>query len=119
MLPTSHPAPINSPTTEAQAGAAVLADAFSEFSFAASLLEKSYQELQKEVTQLRAVLAERNQALCSSRAENAQVRLTLRKIVDSLPCGVLVVKASRRITLMNPEASRLLGTSGKANRVAG
>lgn len=113
MLPTSHPAPINPPMTEAQAGAAVLADAFSEFSFAASRLEKSYQELQKEVTQLHAVLAERNQALCSSRAENAQVKLTLRKIVDSLPCGVLVVEASRRITLMNPEASRLLGPQGK------
>ena len=99
--------------TEAQAGAAVLADAFWGASFAASRLEKSYQELQKEVTQLHAVLAERNQALCSSRAGNAQVKLTLRKIVDSLPCGVLVVDGSRRITLMNPEASRLLGPQGK------
>ena len=113
MLPTSHPAPINLPLTEAQAGAAVLADAFSEFSFAASRLENSYQELQKEVTQLHAVLAERNQALRFSQAENAQVKLTLREIVDSLPCGVLVVEANGRIALMNPEAGRLLGLEGK------
>ncbi len=113
MLPTSHAAPIKLPIAEARTGAAVLADAFSEFSFAASRLENSYQELQKEVTRLHAVLAERNRALCSSRAESAQVKLTLREIVDSLPCGVLVVEASRRITLMNPEVGRLLGLEGE------
>lgn len=111
MLPSSHLVPINLPREAMCAGADELADAFSEFSFAASRLEKSYQELQKEVTQLRAILAERNQALRTSQAEHAQVKLALRHIVDALPCGVIVLEDNRQVTLINPEARRLLGLS--------
>ena len=94
-------------------GAEALADAFSDFSLAAGRLETSYQELQKEVAQLRAVLAARSQALRSSQAENTQVKLALRRIVDSLPCGVIVLEEQGHVSLINPEAQRLLGLAGE------
>ncbi len=109
MLPTSHPVPILRAAKPAPAGAVALADAFSEFAAAAERLEHSYQELQTEVSQLRATLAERSRALCTSRAENSRMKLTLRQILDSLPCGVLVVEDGVRVSLSNPEARRLLG----------
>ncbi len=109
MLPTSHLVPIYRGTGQALAGAVSLADAFSEFSAAAERLEHSYQELQTEVGQLRAALAERNWALSTSRAENSRMKLTLRQILDSLPCGVLVVEDGGQVGLSNPEARRLLG----------
>ena len=111
MLPSSHLAPIHLPAEDGPARAAALADAFTEFTAAANRLEQSYQELQTEVTQLRAILTERTLALRSSREENQQMKLALRQILDSLPCGVLVVDGKRRITLSNPEARRLLGVT--------
>ncbi|HZD32132.1 MAG TPA: ATP-binding protein [Candidatus Angelobacter sp.] len=108
MLPTSHPAPINLATTGGLGSSANLAGAFAEFNAAASRLEHSYQELQKEVVQLRAILAERTQALQASHAENSQMKLVLRQILDSLPCGVLVMDEGQRVSLSNPEARRLL-----------
>ena len=108
MLPTSHPVPIQ---PDVVVGGATLADAFSEFSAAAGRLEHSYHQLQNEVVRLRAVLAERNRALRASEAETSQMRLTLRQIVDSLPCGVLVIDEKKLISLINPEAQRLLGIS--------
>ena len=113
MLPTSHPVPINSSLAGTVARTAVLADAFTEFSAAADRLERSYQELQKEVVQLRAILAERSQALRASRTENSHMKLALRQILDSLPCGVLVLDQIERVILCNPEARRLLGASSE------
>jgi len=113
MLPTSNPAPIDLPLRGVTTSPAVLRAAFAEFSAAALRLESSYLELQKEVTQLRAALAERSQALRSSRAETAEAKVALRQIVDALPCGVLVLNGERRVTLMNPEAMRLLGIMTK------
>ena len=104
---------MNSSLAGAVARTAVLADAFVEFSAAADRLERSYQELQKEVVQMRAVLAERSQALRASRTENSHMKLALREILDSLPCGVLVLDEAERVTLSNPEAQRLLGVSSE------
>jgi signal transduction histidine kinase len=108
MLPTSHPAPIHSAGEAVLVESAALASAFVDFSTAASRLESSYSELREEVTRLRATLAERNRTLRASLAENAHMKLALRQIVDSLPCGVLVLSTGHRVELMNPEASRLL-----------
>ena len=114
MLPTSHLAPIIPGNEAALTGAVALADAFSEFSEAAEQLEHSYQELQKEVVQLQATLAERNRSLCASQVENSQMKLTLRQILDSLPCGVLVVEDGSQVSLSNPEACRLLDVRNNA-----
>jgi len=116
MLPISHPVPINSVTGEMPMAPAALAGAFADFSEAAASLERSYGELQVEVTQLRKIVAERNRALHSSLAENARIRQTLEVILDSLPCGVLVLDtSSQNPTLINPEARRLLGINNSGD----
>lgn len=86
----------------------LLADAFSEFIAASARLEHSYQDLQAEVAHLNRELADRNAALSASLSENESMRLALQQILDSMPCGVLVVDPQGEVTLANPEATRLL-----------
>jgi two-component system sensor histidine kinase FlrB len=92
--------------------AALLASAFSEFIAASSRLENAYRQLQEEVSELRLELSERNAALSSSLAENERMRLDLQQILDSMPCGVLVLDRQGQITMINPESGRLLGLNG-------
>ena len=89
--------------------ALILADAFSEFISASSRLEAFYGDLQREVSQLGQELTERNAALNASLAENERMHRSLQQIVELLPCGVLVVENDGSISLINPEAMRLLG----------
>jgi two-component system sensor histidine kinase FlrB len=86
----------------------MLADAFSEFISASSLLEASYRDLQREVRQLGFELSERNAALTRSLAENDRMRAALQQIIDSMPCGVLVLDTAETIVMINPEGRRLL-----------
>ena len=95
-----------SPETPPNAG--LLADAFSEFIAAAARLEGSYGELQQQVAHLSLELAERNAALNASLAENERMRLALQQIVDSMPCGVLVLENDGALSMINPEGMRLL-----------
>ena len=92
--------------------AALLAGEFSEFIAAASRLENSYRALQGEVSELGLELSERNAALNTSLAENERMRLALQQIVDSMPCGVLVLDHDGQISMINPESKRLLGLEG-------
>lgn len=93
-----------------------LADAFSSFIAAADRLERSHWELHDEVSQLRSELEERNRALASSVAENERMRLALRQILDSLPCGVAVLETGHeQIVLLNPEARQLLAIPADQN----
>ncbi len=87
----------------------LLADAFSEFISASALLEASYRELQQKVVHLSGELAERNAALTRSLAENDRMRAALQQMIDSMPCGVLVLDAAESIVMINPEGRRLLG----------
>jgi PAS domain S-box-containing protein len=130
MLPSSHLEPINAllavgcgdehihvqdakDESDLQArSAAFLAAAFSEFISASSRLENSYRQLQQEVYELRQELSARNAALSSSLAENERMRLDLQQIVDSMPCGVLVLDRNGEISMINPESGRLLGLDG-------
>jgi two-component system sensor histidine kinase FlrB len=93
-------------TTAAEAS--LLARAFSEFIAAASRLEHSYSELQEQVAQLGLELAERNAALQASLADNERMRVALEQIVDSMPCGVMVLEKDGALSMVNPESSRLL-----------
>jgi len=86
----------------------LLADAFSEFIAASSVLESSYRDLQQEVTYLNCELSQRNAALTSSLEENKRMRGALQQILDSMPCGVLVLNQAERIEMINPEGRRLL-----------
>jgi two-component system sensor histidine kinase FlrB len=93
-----------SPRTEAF----VLADAFSDFISTSSRLEASYRELHEEVNALRLELEVRNAALATSRADNDRMRCALQQIVDSMPCGVLVVEKEGMISIINPECAKVL-----------
>jgi two-component system sensor histidine kinase FlrB len=130
MLPGSHLEPMNALLADDQSGgqareeaakdesemparsAALLASAFTEFISASSRLEDSYQQLQEEVSELRVELSARNAALSTSLAENERMRLDLQQIVDSMPCGVLVLDRKGEISMINPESGRLLGLDG-------
>jgi signal transduction histidine kinase len=92
--------------------AALLAGEFSEFILAASRLEDSYRALQAEVSDLGLELSERNAALQASLEQNERMRSELQQIVDSMPCGVLVVDRDGELSMINPESKRLLGLDG-------
>ena len=113
MLPSSHAVPINQLGVDSIPDPQLLADAFSEFISASSVLEASYRELQQEVAHLSLELSERNAALTSSLAENDRMRAALQQMLDSMPCGVLVLNNAERIVMINPEGRRLLDL-GKA-----
>lgn len=108
MLPCSHVVPINDSSLKSLQSPKLLADAFSEFIYASSLLESSYRDLQKEVGQLGTELAERNAALTRSLAENEGMRGALQQMIDSMPCGVVVLDTAERIVTINPEGRALL-----------
>jgi len=108
MLPASHVAPINPAIPNLLGNPDLLADAFSDFIGAASQLEASYRDLQREVSRLAEELAERNTALAVSRAENDRMRAALQQLLDSMPCGALVLDSADMIVLINPQARELL-----------
>jgi two-component system sensor histidine kinase FlrB len=109
MQNVSHLDPINVSGHFDESEVLHLADAFSEFIAASSRLEASYGTLQLEVAYLSHELAERNAALQASLAENERVHRALQRIVESMPCGILVVEANGHVSMINPEARRLLG----------
>ena len=84
--------------------------AFHSFAEAAESLERSYGELRCEVARLRGDLEQSNAGLEKSLEENRRMREHLDRIVEGLPCGVLVAKSDGAISLINPEGQRLLGS---------
>jgi two-component system sensor histidine kinase FlrB len=88
-----------------------LARAFASFTEAAGSLERTYGQLQGQVAHLRQELEVTNRDLATSLEENHRIRERLRRILEGLPCGVLVLEAGSRISTLNPEAARLLGGS--------
>jgi two-component system sensor histidine kinase FlrB len=89
-----------------------LTRAFACFTEAAASLERSYVQLQAEVARLRHELEATNRDLASSLEENHRMRQRLNRILQGLPCGVLVTEADGQVSLANPETRRLLGTAG-------
>jgi two-component system, sensor histidine kinase FlrB len=90
-------------------GEQFLLQAFRTFSEAADSLERSYGVLRSEVARLHGELEQSNAGLRRSLEENRQMRHHLDRILDGLPCGVLVAEPDGAISLANPEARRLLG----------
>ena len=104
----SHQTPIIAFDGPGQPKAALLSDAFAGFIAASSRLEASYEKLQLDVTYLSCELADRNSALKMSLAENERIHRALQQVVDSMPCGVLVVEDDGTVFMINPEGRRLL-----------
>jgi len=108
MLPSSHVVPMKARSADCLHSPQLLADAFSEFISASSQLEASYRDLQTEVVRLGSELSERNAALSRSLADNDRMRAALQQMLDSMPCGVLVLNNADRVVMINPEGRRLL-----------
>ncbi|HKR28452.1 MAG TPA: histidine kinase dimerization/phospho-acceptor domain-containing protein, partial [Acidobacteriaceae bacterium] len=64
--------------------------------------------MQSEVEHLRRELAEREGELASSLEDKRNERTRLLRILEGLPCGVLVVMGEDKVWKANPEALRLL-----------
>jgi len=88
-----------------------LLHAFRSFAEAAGSLERSYGLLRAEVGRLNGELEESNAGLACSLEENRSMRVYLDRILEGLPCGVLVASSAGDISRANPEAVRLLGIS--------
>ncbi len=88
-----------------------LLQAFHSFAEAADSLERAYGSLRSDVARLHSELAQSNAGLERSLAENRQMRRHLDRILDGLPCGVVVARANGAISLVNPEGRRLLGSA--------
>jgi signal transduction histidine kinase len=67
--------------------------------------------LRSEVARLHGELEQSNAGLAKSLEENRRMRQHLDRILDGLPCGVLVTKADGAISLVNPEGRRLIGSN--------
>lgn len=80
----------------------LLLEAFSSFNEISSALEKAYRDLTERVAQLSAELERSNYYLST--------------LLENLPCGVLVVRRDRRVSLINEAARRFfrLETNGTA-----
>jgi len=92
-----------------------LLQAFRSFAEAADSLEHSYGMLRSDVVRLNGELEQSNAGLKRSVEENRRMRQHLDRILDGLPCGVLVAKADGAISLVNPEGRRLLGLTAAGN----
>ncbi len=97
---------IDKPTAEDERS---LLRAFRSFADAAESLESSYEKLRADVARLSRELEAANSDLAVSLNENRRMRTFLDQILESLPCGVLVVSSRGEISKSNPEACRLLG----------
>jgi two-component system sensor histidine kinase FlrB len=86
-----------------------LVRAFALFTDAAASLERSYAQLQSEVTRLRRELEDSNRDLSRSLEKNRRMQRHLDRIVEGLPCGVLVAETTGQISVANPAARKLLG----------
>ena len=82
--------------------------AFICFTEAASSLERAYTQLQGEVARLRRELEVSHRELAESLEENRRMRQHLDRILENLPCGVMVVELDGRISIANPESRRVL-----------
>jgi signal transduction histidine kinase len=91
-----------------------LVQAFETFTQAAGSLENSYALLQAEVARLRQELERKNRDLAGSLAENERMRLYQERILEGLPCGVLVVDPRFRWRYANASARHLLRLDGRA-----
>ena len=89
----------------------LLLEAFQSFTQASSSLESAFQRLQERTRRLSHELAAKNRELKRSLREKEQVQNYLERILESLPCGVLVMEADGRVSVCNPVGGRILGVA--------
>src|SRR3989338_1309738 len=89
----------------------LLNQAFQAFNEATSRLEESYKRLQTQVESLNLELEAKNAELEQNLREKENVRTYLHDILESLPTGIVVIDARRRITTFNKNAGEIVGLS--------
>jgi signal transduction histidine kinase len=92
-----------------------LAAAFASFTQTAGSLETTYAKLQGEVGRLRNELENKNRSLAQSLEENQRMRTYLARILEGLPCGVLVFDGEMNLRMINPAASQLLNARSEGS----
>jgi signal transduction histidine kinase len=107
-LPVDRQKKLAPPVGSVRSARRALAAAFASFTQTAGALETTYTRLQAEVGRLRHELENKNRSLAQSLEENHRMRTYLAKILEGLPCGVLVFDGAMHLRLINPAASRLL-----------
>ncbi len=105
---SSSPAtPKKTPPSAGEAG--LLLEAFETFTRVSTSLESAFEQLKARAQRLSDELAVRNRQLKKSLRERAEARNYLRRILEHLPCGVVVLDMHGDVTLCNPVAAKLLG----------
>ena len=112
-LPVDRQKKLAPPVGTARSARRALAAAFASFTQTAGALESTYTKLQAEVGRLRHELENKNRSLAQSLEENQRMRTYLAKILEGLPCGVLVFDAGMNLRMINPAASRLLNAGSE------
>ncbi|MBI2841066.1 MAG: hypothetical protein HYX75_22325 [Acidobacteria bacterium] len=102
-----------STTTDVSPEYRLLVEAFESFTRASGQLESAYRELQKQAESLQLELEEKNRQLEVNLAEKERVKNYLDHILQSLPCGVVVVGADGCVSLENQKASHLMGDASQ------
>ena len=95
-------------TPQASAESRLLIEAFDRFSQASHSLESTFQRLQDRIRRLSLELEEKNAELEQSLAAKDKIEHYLKNILESLPCGVLVLDGRGSVALSNPVANELL-----------
>ena len=112
-LPAGRQEKLAPPVGSSRSARRALAAAFASFTQTAGALESTYTKLQAEVGRLRHELEDKNRSLEQSLDENQRMRVYLARIVEGLPCGVLVFDSEMNLRMINPAAGRLLHTGSE------
>ncbi len=110
-LPVDRQKKLPPPGSSARATRKSLAAAFASFNQTAGALETTYAKLQAEVGRLRHELENKNRSLAESLEANQRMRSYLGRILEGLPCGVLVFESNNNLRMINPAAQRFLTVS--------
>src|SRR5262249_4532080 len=86
----------------------LLLEAFNLFTKASDSLQAAYSQLPQRTESLSLELEATNRKLLQNLEEKERVRNYLNTILESLPCGVLVVDGLGAMTICTPLAARLL-----------
>jgi two-component system sensor histidine kinase FlrB len=116
-LPVDRQKKVAPPVGSVRTARRALAAAFASFTQTAGALESTYTKLHAEVGRLRHELEDKNRSLAQSLEENQRMRTYLARIVEGLPCGVMVFDSGMNLRMINPAANRLLnpGSEGSSS----
>ncbi|MFP8965862.1 sensor histidine kinase [Pokkaliibacter sp. CJK22405] len=89
--------------------AASLSQAFAEFNSYAEALTTQYQNLEAEVQQLRAQLAEQTKAVRNAEAQRQALAEQYETLLDILPLGMVLIDNRGTVKRANPSSVELLG----------